>query len=137
MVDTFGELLNNDRMAFILNTDISTGNGIHWITLMPIDNKVFIVDSLSKNNNRPYDYIMFDTINDYNMEPYFYNGEFQYDNDSLCGWFAIYISNMLNNYKHKITLAIANKLVFNEFGKTPDDEDIYKLIKAFGIKSRS
>lgn len=136
MVDTFGKYLKNDREAFIMNTDTSQGSGIHWIVLMPIDNEVFIVDSLSPSNPRPNDRLMFGTIAKYGMHPIFYDGEFQYMDDSMCGWYAIYVATKLNSYRLRMTVPLAEKLVYKEFGRTADEADVQKLIKAFGLTQK-
>jgi hypothetical protein len=135
MINTFGNLLKNDREAFIVNTDHTSGTGIHWITIMPIDDRVFIVDSLGQNNVRPYDNIMFSTFANAGLEPVFYRGRFQWDNDSLCGWFAIYVTKMLNDNAKGISVPIANKLISNTFGHTADDHDVKILINAFGLQN--
>lgn len=132
-VDNFAGKLK-DREPIIVNTDISSGQGIHFFTVIPIDDVLFIIDSLGTNNYRPYDDIMFREIEQTGLRPVFFNGRMQFDNDSLCGWFSLFNAYLLKNYQGHLTLAIANKLIENAFGHTADDGDIHKLIDMFGLK---
>ena len=139
MIDTFAPLLKHDRKAFVVNSDKETSQGRHWFVMLPIDDVVFIVDSLGKNNKRGNDGLMLKIIKDNGFIPQFYNGAFQYSNDSMCGFFSIYIAKMLNKYQGKVdqgklTPEIASRLVEKAFGKHPSEKDIFRLIKAFGVK---
>jgi hypothetical protein len=128
--DNFTKILK-DREAVIINTDISIGQGIHWIVLYPYENICLIVDSLGKNNNRNNNSLILQTIKENNLKPYIYDGEFQYKDNTLCGWYAIYISNLINQHKADIRTTI--KMINQIFGRTADDDDIKVLIDAFTL----
>lgn len=128
MIDNFGKLLKQDD-AFIVNTDKSNGEGIHWIVMFPQDDKLFIVDSLGKKNERPYDKIMFNTIRKHGLKPYFYHDSFQYADNSMCGWFAIYVSKLINANKDADLSQMLDDIFKNNGA---DDKDIEVLIKHFG-----
>lgn len=128
MVDEFGRLLEQDD-AFIINTDKSDGAGIHWITMYPKDNTLYIIDSLGKNNERPYDKIMFKIIKQHGLKPVFYHDNFQYADNSHCGWYAIYVAKLINKNKDADIFEMLDD-VFGANGA--DDNDIKVLEEAFG-----
>lgn len=111
----------------IVNTDLSSGGGIHWFVLYPTANKVVVIDSLGQYNERPYDNVMLEQIGRH----VFYPGRYQYDNSNQCGWFAIYVAKLLETHQ-PTTVREVFKLVKQAFGRTADDGDLRKLIKAFG-----
>jgi len=76
---------------------------------------------------------MFDTFKKNGYKYKIYNGEFQYTDDSLCGWFAIFVAKMLQSNSNKINSNNIFRLVENTFGKTSDDNDIQELISSFGM----
>jgi len=129
MVDTFAPLLKTNE-AFIINTDLSSGQGIHWITLYPKNGICYIIDSLGAENDRPNDDVMFEIIEDAGLKPKFYPHSYQYMDNSMCGWFAMYVCKLINKNKS----AHPFKLVNDVFGNSADDGDIQKLIDAFGMQ---
>lgn len=123
----------HDREPIIINTDLSGGPGIHWIVLVPIDEHVYIIDSLGPDNYRPNDATMLSKLNQMGYDYSVYDGTYQYANDSLCGFFAIYVANLVKNFGNDITPRQLFELVYDAFQDTPDDGDIQKLIESFGI----
>lgn len=135
MVDTFKNLLNENE-AFIVNTDLSSGSGIHWIVIYRNNDNLLIIDPLGKKNYRPYDAIMFKTIKDVGLKYKFFDDDIQYSNNSLCGWYSIYVAKLINKNKDKSINEIIDILnsKFKSNGADDDDEKI--LEKSFGIKSK-
>ena len=126
-------MVDNIKLSYkeplIMNTDISSGPGIHWIVLYPVDKVCYIFDPLGENNFRPYDKIMIDKINDYDLKLKFYPGRIQFKNSNLCGYFSIMIAKYLKKYEPDQPFKIINEL----FGLKPDNNDIKQLIKHFGV----
>lgn len=75
---------------------------------------------------------MFDTIKKNGFKIDFYNGDFQYKDNSLCGWFAMFCCNVINKYNN-LSISNAKKLIYSYFGNDADDNDIEVLINAFGL----
>ena len=126
-------MVDNIKLSYkeplIMNTDISSGPGIHWIVLYPVDKVCYIFDPLGENNFRPYDKIMIEKINEYNLKIKFYPGRIQFKNSNLCGYFSIMIAKYLKKYEPDEPFKIINEL----FGLKPDNNDIKQLIKHFGV----
>ena len=126
-------MVDNIKLSYkeplIMNTDIYSGPGIHWIVLYPVDKVCYIFDPLGENNFRPYDKIMIDKINDYDLKIKFYPGRIQFKNSNLCGYFSIMIAKYLKKYEPDEPFKIINEL----FGLKPDNNDIKQLIKHFGV----
>ena len=126
-------MVDNIKLSYkeplIMNTDISSGPGIHWIVLYPVDKVCYIFDPLGENNFRPYDKIMIDKINDYDLKIKFYPGRIQFKNSNLCGYFSIMIAKYLKKYEPDQPFKLINEL----FGLKPDNNDIKQLIKHFGV----
>ena len=126
-------MVDNIKLSYkeplIMNTDISSGPGIHWIVLYPVDKVCYIFDPLGENNFRPYDKIMIDKINEYELKIKFYPGRIQFKNSNLCGYFSIMIAKYLKKYEPDEPFKLINEL----FGLKPDNNDIKQLIKYFGV----
>ena len=126
-------MVDNIKLSYkeplIMNTDISSGPGIHWIVLYPVDKVCYIFDPLGENNFRPYDKIMIDKINEYELKIKFYPGRIQFKNSNLCGYFSIMIAKYLKKYEPDEPFKLINEL----FGLKPDNNDIKQLIKHFGV----
>ena len=126
-------MVDNIKLTFkdplIVNTDISSGPGIHWIVLYPVKDICYIIDPLGENNFRPYDNILINTINDYGLKIKFYPGRIQFKNSNLCGYFSIMIAKYLKKYEPDQPFKIINEL----FWLKPDNNDIKQLIKHFGV----
>jgi hypothetical protein len=129
-VDNFAHLLKSQD-AFIINTDLSSGPGIHWITLVNRNKMVHIVDSLGKNNHRQYDDIMKQQLKGYDYQ--FYDGYFQKIDNTMCGYFAIFVAKLINSLPDKDPF----QLVESVFGRTADAGDILKLVHAFGTNGNN
>jgi hypothetical protein len=132
MIDQLTEVLElSPKEAFVVNTDVSSGQGIHWITMKVGDHGVvYVVDSLGRKNLRPHDELMLKAFADTGLTPQWYPGVFQYEDSSLCGWFAIFCARLINKYP----LDPPFKLIKDVFGYTADDGDIHQLIKSFGLE---
>ena len=126
-------MVDNIKLSYkeplIMNTDISSGPGIHWIVLYPVDKVCYIFDPLGENNFRPYDKIMIEKLNEYGLKIKFYPGRIQFKNSNLCGYFSIMIAKYLKKYEPDQPFKIINEL----FGLKPDNNDIKQLIKHFGV----
>jgi hypothetical protein len=101
--------------------------------LYPKNGICYIIDSLGPNNERPYDDIMIETIEDNGLKPKFYPHSFQYLDSSQCGWFSIYVAKLINKNRN----ANPFKLVEDVFGNDADDSDIQKLIDGFGMNGNN
>jgi len=105
MVDNFQSKMK-DRRAMIVNNDVSTGDGIHWFVIVPIDNTVYIIDPLGSNNRVPTSRIMFDKLKQMGYKYKYYDGQIQYDDSVLCGYFSIMIANEINNYDGLLNMKV-------------------------------
>ncbi len=130
-VDNYGAKLR-DGEPLIINTDLSSGEGIHWMCAMPIGDTLFVVDSLGADNVRPHDDLMFDIARRAGLTPQFYRGRFQYADNSNCGWFALYIAKMLQKMKHP-SIASATSAIARVFGRSADDGDLRVIRDAFHL----
>lgn len=99
--------------------------------MYPKDKHVYIIDSLGPENEgqRPYDDIMYDVLDDNGFTHDFYPYAYQYENNSMCGWFAIYAAKLINENKNKNPY----KLIYDVFDDIADDGDIKHLMQAFGM----
>ena len=124
-------MVDNIKLTFkdplIVNTDISSGPGIHWIVLYPVKEICYIIDPLGENNFRPYDKIMIEKLNSYDLKIKFYPGRIQFKNSNLCGYFSIMIAKYLKKYEPDEPFTLINEL----FGLKADNNDIRQLINHF------
>jgi len=150
VVDTIEKCLK-PYAPFVMNTTISSEQGIHWISCCLMNgwqsspsktspSILWIYDSLGKNNYRPYDSLMKNTLKKHNIQLYLYDNKSQYDDSVWCGWYAILVCKKLQSFikahQGKINIQEANKIVdglFSGDGRaTPADE---KMVMAhFGLK---
>lgn len=135
-VDNFMVGLKICPNVFIINSDISAGNGIHYFVCyiyQPFH--IFVIDSLGNKNigQRPYDKIFLNILNDNNFNIQFYNYKFQQNNSVHCGWFAIYICKLIQKLNYPSIDILKNKII-DIFGKTADDDDELVILKSFGYK---
>ena len=125
-------MVDNIKLTFkdplIVNTDISSGPGIHWIVLYPVKDICYIIDPLGENNFRPYDKLMIDRIHEFGLKIKFYPGRIQFKNSNLCGYFSIMIAKYLKKYEPDNPIHLINEL----FGLKADNNDIKQLINHFG-----
>ena len=120
------------RIPIVVNTDLSTGHGIHWICMVEIDDVVFIIDPLGPKNYRLYDDFMFGQFDSMKLKPVFYDGKFQFNNSTVCGYFSMLIANeliKLKKRKYHYTLDDASEIVHSIFGKTADKGDLQTIIE--------
>lgn len=124
------------HMPVVVNTDISTGPGIHWICIVEIDEVAFIIDPLGPDNFRPYDELMFKQFSEMGLKPVFYNGKFQFKSSTVCGYFSMLIANeliKLKKRKYHYTIEDADKVVNQAFGRTADKGDLETIIEYWGL----
>lgn len=135
MVDQIDKMLLNPNInCFILNTDLSDGLGIHWISCKKLEksNIIYIYDSLGKNNNRIYDNLMFQKIKQCNYKPYLYDNKSQYNSSNWCGWYSVLCCKYLTQCK---TINECNKMIdylFDDDNKATVNDEIQVLIH-FGL----
>jgi hypothetical protein len=129
MIDNIPRL--NESETIIVNTDVNTGGGIHWITLFKIENILYIYDPLGKSNKRDNQEILNDYAESQQLKIYFYPYENQYKDSSLCGWFSIYVGKVFTQQKPK-TIKECDHIIYTIFGDSADDTDVQKIIDAFG-----
>ena len=135
MADDIPEFV--DKEPIIMNTDLSDGQGIHWIVLFPFNGTVYIFDSLGKNNIRMNDKIMFEQIKEQGYNYKFYPYSYQYRDDSLCGWFSIFVASVLKKHSSSISENNVFSIIHTIFNDDADDDDILVLMKAFGMKDKN
>lgn len=102
-VDTIETCLFNDE-PFILNTDLSTGQGIHWISCMMTKHKIlWIYDPLGRYNKRPNDRLLVDILSRHDVLPYFSENKSQFNDSTLCGYYAILVCTKIKQLTKKIS----------------------------------
>ena len=121
-----------ENIPLIVNTDVSSGPGIHWIVFLLRGKTVYVIDPLGPNNYRPYQGVINQLASKNGLSLKYFPGEFQFDDNSSCGWFSVYVAKALQLINPKDPF----KLVEKYFGLTADDGDIKRLIKGFGMTSR-
>ena len=131
MADQIGSKLQ-EGIPLIANTDLSSGQGIHWICIYPKDQYAMIIDPLGSKNFRPNDQIMFEQIEQAGYQPFFWNGKLQTMNSVLCGYFAIYVAKMIKGANSPSQNDV-HDMIDQHFGRTADQEDVKKLISGFGL----
>lgn len=141
MVDQIAKELKPYNI-FILNTDVSTGDGIHWVACIALSDSVYVIDPLGPQNKRKYDDMMLKICKDNGYDVNFYPYKFQLKTSAQCGYFAIYVCKkvlepLLNKYGEDITIEKINKKIVSIFGKTADTNDLMVLIKAFGLQKKN
>lgn len=120
----------------IVNTDLSSGPGQHWIVAYCVPKTAVIFDSLGAHNFRPNDVVMWKQLKSKGYETTFWRGQSQYDDSVQCGWFSLYTAKILQKHKPK-TVDQAVDVVEHYLGKEADDGDIKKIIKAFGMAGKN
>ena len=122
-----------NKGCWIVNTDVSSGGGTHYIVLYIKNNECYIIDPLGKNNFRPYDNIMMEKLQNYDVS--FYPYKFQMDRSVHCGWFSLYVCKLIKYLKYPDINKLTKELV-RIFGKTADVADELQLVKAFGVQKK-
>ena len=132
-VDELSATIPPNKGAIITNTDVSSGPGIHWITIYRINQDALIIDPLGPRNLRPYDAIMFAQLHNARViDPEFYDGRFQYKADTTCGLFAIVCAEALRAESPE-SIEQAAETINHVFGQTADIGDAEYLAAYFGI----
>jgi len=125
--------------AVLCNTDIHTGNGIHWIVVLPVSRDfAYIFDPLGANNVRVSSNGLQTTNtivrNTGAMNVHFFPYRVQDKGNSLCGWYSIYVARLFNDFIQRggePSAANLDSLVISQFGKSATRDDILKLARAF------
>lgn len=125
-VDNYDQKLQ-DSQPLIINTDLSNGEGIHWIVLYPKDGTLYVIDPLGPKNYRPYDNVFSQVASQSGLTIKYFPGRFQFNNSQECGWFAIYVAKLLQK-----TNGDPFNIVKSTFGRTADRGDQTVLKNAFG-----
>jgi hypothetical protein len=134
-VDTFSDAMKEGN-SFVINTDMSTGSGIHYIVLYCHNNECYIIDPLGKSNYRMYDDVMFDIVRNNSYDTKFYPYKFQMTDSSKCGYFAISVVKLIKRLRRKykdVSFDVVKDEIVKKFGKTADPNDEEELKKEFGM----
>ena len=138
MADTLDPIIGK---AMLCNTDTHDGGGIHWIVVLKISREVgYIFDPLGPKNPRVNSRAMPTTttiIAQLNaMRVHLYPYRVQALNNSLCGWYSIYIARLMNDYINQVSPRVVtpeelDAVIESQFGKSATRGDIMKLARAF------
>lgn len=135
--NTIDKCLGTNK-PFILNTDVSDGPGIHFITCFEYQpNQLFIIDSLGPKNYRENDNIMFNILDENNYDVKFYQYKFQQKLSNVCGFWAVWcckIIEQLQDEYENVTPQLITKTLVKMVGKTANKKDVLQLINAFGLQ---
>jgi len=115
---------------YIVNTGLSTGQGIHWVVVIKNNNNIGLIDPLGHENNRDNNNILNNLIDKYNLNLKIATFQIQKDTSVLCGYFAIYICHIIKNNNFNSIDEIFYHIK-NIFGSYPDIVDVYKIYKWF------
>ena len=136
-VDTIDKCLGDDT-PFILNSDISSGKGYHWLCCYEYSpNHLFIIDPLGPKNYRPYNNIMMKILKENNYDVIYYPFKFQQQLSNLCGEWSIWVAKIIEELKNEyeeVTPRLITKKLVSLVGRTADKKDVLQLIDAFGTK---
>jgi len=129
------------RTPIVLNTDTSSGPGIHWIVAFIHQGSGYVFDSLGPHSYRgtsdgqPSDPILRGAFSQVGVKKiHFYPYTSQLESSSLCGWFAIYSASMIRKYLSSYPHASASELdaiIESRFGTSADGGDERVLEAAF------
>ena len=125
----------------IVNTDLDGGPGIHWITLVKLANGVtYIYDPLGARNQRVSSdgTRTTDTITK-GKRVVFYPYASQRASTTRCGWFALYVANLIRKFMRANPVSAMRKLsaiditnmIKERFGKSADKKDEEVLASGF------
>jgi len=137
--DTIDDRAMMSNKAFILNSDLARGEGIHWLTIFydKVNKTTIIIDTLGPKNYRPNDKIMMDKLKQYGRV-LFYDGKIQFLKSVWCGWFSVYICKLINNIPEEkrtydnIIKAIDDKFNMDGLDRKPSSMDEKLIIDSFG-----
>jgi hypothetical protein len=110
----------------IVNTDTNHGPGVHWICVVNLPNDIlYVYDPLGKSNQRvdsngeDVSYYLDEYHN-----IYYYPYPSQMTSSTQCGWFSIYVADLIKKYKKSIhSSSDLDALIQSKFGKTADPGD--------------
>ena len=77
------------KQPLVVNTDLSGGPGIHWITLFPMGRKTLIFDPLGPENRRDNDSVIREQIRRTGSEAELMSIRVQAKKSTHCGFFAL------------------------------------------------
>jgi len=130
MTDTLGPTLKQNSII-IVNSDISRGDGIHWLVIICHQGVCLVIDPLGPNNELPYRNLMEQSIKTQGWRIRYYSYKFQMPSSYHCGQFSILVARLArlmikkNQYSHHHMIQQLTGL----FGKTADVGDEAKLRK--------
>ena len=88
MADEIADKLQ-DGQPLVVNTDLSGGQGIHWITLFKMGNKTLIFDPLGPENRRDNDGVIREQIKRTGSDAELMSIRVQAKKSSHCGFFSL------------------------------------------------
>jgi uncharacterized protein YneF (UPF0154 family) len=115
----------------IVNTDLKSGFGVHWITMIKLDPKnKYVYDPLGKNNPRisGQGQLVDSLLLDKSTHLYPYESEMRSSKD--CGYFAIFVARLMKKAfarNPSVTSDQIDALIQKKFGKTADKGDVKHL----------
>lgn len=125
----------------VVNTDISTGPGDHWIVAFINKGEGYVYDPLGPDNHRvttdfidsdPFLISAFRAKGIHNIHIYPYASQLK--TSALCGWFSIFVATLLRDYLEDYPDTSNEELdtaIALEFGESADKRDEKILEYAF------
>jgi hypothetical protein len=115
--------------CYILNLDDHNGNGTHWTLFIVNDKYLFYDDSVGTLLMGYPPKELHDLANRMNIKvitnPYTY----QHVSSNLCGYYALYMATIFKKYINILNPQNFKKIIYNEFGDSPDKFDVQKVIE--------
>lgn len=99
-----------DGDVFIVNTDTSDGQGIHWMTVCKRGNNIYLFDPLGANNPRDNDEIIQHTLS-LSGNLHVISKKAQGNTANICGWIALLAGAIWKKYPYDDPLTILNRKI--------------------------
>jgi hypothetical protein len=137
-VDEIGKMLKIGNI-FLVNTDLSSGPGIHWLCACCLvdgnQNVLYVVDPLGPENERPNDKVMLDIAHNNNYDVELYPHTIQEKWSVHCGYFSIVVAKLMIWLKkqNRLTIDDIEKETIKLFGRYADLSDEALLAQLFGL----
>lgn len=123
MIDNIPQSL--PRGVYIINHDVSTGDGTHWCLLVIEKNVIYYVDSFGRAPpNEIVNFAKFNKkklfANKYDIQPY---------DSNFCGYIAIYLARKFKRLMktRQLNNKVVDSTISNSFDKKPSVEKMKKL----------
>jgi len=126
--DTIPEGIRNGDV-FLVNTDVSKGQGIHWITVCKRQGNIYVFDPLGPNNDRDNNDIIIENLSASVANPdniHIITKKSQNINANTCGWISLLTAAIWEQYPYDEPIEILNKKIK---GDATDE-----IVAAFGLK---